>query len=105
VHASRLAAGAVNFDPITGEMPEESLGHLRSRAIAGAEEEDTHAPASRCNVSRRRSKRKPWVQRLARRRQQLAASPEIEAVVGVSPISRASPHRYQAARSQPREVI
>ncbi len=36
----RFGSGAVNFEGVTAEMPEEALSHLAAGRVAGAEDED-----------------------------------------------------------------
>ena len=56
-------------------------------------------------VSDGRGEGEPRMERSAGRRQQLPAASEVDAVVGVAPVGRASPHRHQLACPQAGEVV
>ena len=47
VHGLGMATGAVRLDDPAGPSPRQRLGHLRPRAVAGAQEQHPHRAAAR----------------------------------------------------------
>src|SRR4051812_24482171 len=102
-----MAAGAYRAHRAVRQSLAERLGHLRAGAVARAEEE--HARDRRRSASARSTwrgaRREARMQRDSRAREQLAATREIEHVVGVTSVRRAASRRDQATVAQLAQVV
>src|SRR4051794_1691694 len=86
----------------------ERLGPLRARAVARAQEEHARdrrrsGPPPPC--LRRLARRETWMQRDSHAREQLAATREVEHVVGVAAVRCAASRRDQATVAQLAQVV
>ncbi len=94
------------LDRAAGQLLGERLGHLRARAVAGAQEQHARrAPAALAPGACAARQRKARVQRRAGARQQLAAARQVEDVVGVAAVGGAAPHRDKATVAQLAQVV
>ena len=108
VQRLRMAAGATRLDDTAAESLGERLGDLRAGAVAGAQEQHPRsvpASASISTLRRWRREAQPRMQRTSGISQQLAATLELEQVVGVAPVGRAAPAGHQALGPKPTEVV
>jgi hypothetical protein len=92
---------------VLGPVLDQRLGHLRAGGVAGAQEQHTRPvrPWSTCWLDRQALEADRWVQGSSRGSQQLSTTADVDAVVGVAPISRAVPGRHQAHCAQLTQVI
>ena len=94
------------LDRAVGQLLGERLGHLRARAVAGAQEQHAREPRAAARAHRRvPGQRQARVQRDAGARQQLAAARQIEGVVGVAAVGGAATHRHKATVAQLTQVV
>lgn len=92
---------------MTRPMLEQGLRHLRPRAVARAEEQ--HARRSRCRerqgLGRAKVEPQPGLQAATGRAEHLAATPQIDPVVRIPAVGRASASRHQPCLAKLAEVI
>ena len=101
-----VAACAVRLDPSTGARPGQSFGHLGAGAVARAQEQHPCDRRSRREgAGWRRDEVQPGVQRGAGGDEERADAVEVDEVVGVAAVGRASSRRDQAAVPQLAEVV
>ena len=82
-----VAAGAVYLNCSMRKMLQQAFGHLRPRAIAGAQKQHSHGcPVSRAALDPRWRQAQPWMEQPASGSQQLTATGEVHTVVRVARI-------------------
>ena len=100
-----MAARAHRAHRAGGQLFGERLRHLRTRAVAGAQEQHPRRCGGTPAVTWARGRDQTRMQRSAGARQQLAAAREIEDVVGVATVRRAAAHRDDTPVSQLAQVV
>jgi hypothetical protein len=101
-----MASPAGHNHRITGNVSKQRFGQLRAGAVTGAKKKDPGRVAfSRLEIRLGRTKRQTRMKRAAGFRQQLPATAQVEAVVGISSIGRASPHRDQPVGPETSEMV
>lgn len=110
VRMQRLGAapGAARLDAGPAPPLQDRLGHLRPGAVARAQEQ--HPDRSSAGTAGRRARRgrdqpQAGMECGAGVGEELAARPQVQAVVGVPAVGRAASGAHQAAVAQPAEVV
>jgi hypothetical protein len=109
VNGFRMAPGAENVNGSVRERIEQGFGDLRSRPVPGAEEQNPtptlRAATSRLIAPRRGSELQRGMQRLTRAFEKLAATHEVDRVVGVAPVRCAATDRDELTVAKLAEVV
>ena len=99
-----MAAGAGRAHRAVGEVFGQRLGHLRARAVAGAQEQHARLCRAAASVCAHGG-RQPWMQRRTGGDEQLTAARQLEDVVGVAAVGEAAAGRHQFAVAQLTQVV